>query len=88
VTGWKCKESAIKYLHDADIYLSTSLWEGLPISVLQAMCYSKPLVLSDCTGNKDLIVDNGYLCQSKEEIIVAINCLRSDAQKRIDLAHI
>lgn len=84
-TGWVSKKSAIEYLQNADIYLSTSLWEGLPISVLQAMCLSKPLVLMDCTGNKDLIFNNGFLCQSIEEVIEAINCLKLDASKRIEL---
>jgi glycosyltransferase involved in cell wall biosynthesis len=58
-TGWITREEVDKYLENIDIYLSTSLWEGLPLSVLQAMCAHKPLLLSNCVGNKDL-VKNGY----------------------------
>lgn len=60
-TGWITKDKIAQYLASADIYLSTSLWEGLPLSVLEAMSIGLPLVLSDCVGNRDLINNNGYL---------------------------
>lgn len=51
------------YLSCADLYLSTSFYEGLPFSVIEAMSYKVPLVLSDNVGHRDLIVDgtNGLL---------------------------
>ncbi|MGP7818738.1 glycosyltransferase [Niallia sp. 01092] len=45
----------------ADIYFSTSLYEGLPYSVIEAMSYELPLVLSDVIGHNELIDKNGFL---------------------------
>ena len=50
-------------MYSADIYLSTSLYEGLPISILEAMSVGLPIIASDVTGNCDTIVNgkSGYL---------------------------
>ncbi|RME84885.1 MAG: glycosyltransferase family 1 protein [Caldilineae bacterium] len=46
-----------------DIYVQTSLMEGLPVSVLEAMASSLPVVASRVRGNRDLVEAgvNGYL---------------------------
>lgn len=49
----------VKELNKFDIYLSTALYEGLPYSVIEALALKKPLVLSDVTGNNELVVP-GY----------------------------
>lgn len=64
-TGWIERKKLENYLANADIYLSTSLWEGMPLSVLEAMSIGIPLVLSNCIGNKDLIKGNGFLYNNK-----------------------
>lgn len=82
VTGWLEKTHVLEQIVNSDIYLSTSLWEGLPISVLQAMHVEKPLVLSNCTGNKDLVQENGYLFDDKKGAIQAIQKLLADTSAR------
>lgn len=82
VTGWIRKDEALAYLAQADIYLSTSLWEGLPISVLEAMGLEKPLVLSDCVGNRDLVTDNGFICRCDADYSMTIDTLTGDHGKR------
>lgn len=74
-TGWISREEVDTYLNKIDIYLSTSLWEGLPLSVLQAMCAQKPLVLSDCVGNRDLVINeyNGFMFHDTTSAVSAIN---------------
>lgn len=51
-----------RVLKDADIFFSTSLYEGLPFSVIEAASYKLPLVLSKVPGHIDLIESNknGY----------------------------
>lgn len=68
-TGWIERKELENYLANADIYLSTSLWEGLPLSVLEAMSIGLPVVLSDCVGNRDLVENNGFLYNNKIEAI-------------------
>lgn len=68
-TGWISRDEVNTELSQIDIYISTSLWEGLPLSVLQAMCFGKPLLLSSCVGNQDLVKNNynGMLFNTTEE---------------------
>ena len=47
-----------KYLYESDLFLSTSLYEGHPISILEAMSIGLPIVASKVTGNVDTIKNN------------------------------
>lgn len=51
------------FLVASDIYLSTSFYEGHPLSILEAMSVGLPVVASNVVGNKDTIIHNqtGYL---------------------------
>ena len=44
-----------KYLYASDLFLSTSLYEGHPISILEAMSIGLPILASKVTGNVDTI---------------------------------
>ena len=59
------KENVNEYLHASDLFLSTSLWEGLPYSLIEATRAGIPIVASDVTGNNEVVVNdyNGYLFQ-------------------------
>ena len=48
-----------KYLYSSEIFLSTSFYEGHPISILEAMSIGLPIVASKVTGNIDTIT-SGY----------------------------
>lgn len=58
---------AAHYLNSA-CYLSTSMKEGMPLSVIEAMSYGIPCVVTDVTGNNDLITENetGFLYKLDE----------------------
>lgn len=77
VTGWVTPDDVQKYLKQVDVYISTSLWEGLPLSVLEAMALGKTLLLSDCVGNIDIVKDgvNGFLYHDTEDAVEKIQCL-------------
>lgn len=42
------------FLKKIDIYLSTSRWEGLPLTALEAMALNKPCILSNTIGHREL----------------------------------
>lgn len=67
ITGWKKREEVLKIVNDNDIFLLTSLWEGLPISLLEAMYLGKICIVTDCIGNRDVIKDgeNGFIINEK-----------------------
>ncbi len=71
VTGWLAKEDLDEIITSADLYLSTSSFEGLPFSVLEALALKKPVLLSNCVGNKDLVLNglNGSVFQHEAEAI-------------------
>ena len=49
------QENALNILKCFDIYVSPSLSEGLPISVLEALASKIPTVATEITGNKDIL---------------------------------
>ncbi len=71
VTGWLEKDEALKIMNKSDIFILTSLWEGLPIALLEAMYYKKICMVSNCIGNKDVIKnkENGFICKKSEDFI-------------------
>lgn len=84
VTGWIERDESVKIMSKAHIYLQTSLWEGLSITVLEAMGLGLPIVISDAVGNKEMI-DNGkdgFICSELETYLQAIKKLIADEDLR------
>jgi len=82
ITGWFTDNSEVfPLLNQLDIYLQTSLWEGLPIAVLEAMNYKKPIVATDVIGNKDLVIENenGFLFQNINQLDTVFSQLESES---------
>ena len=83
VTGWiKTREDLLSKLNEIDVYLQTSLWEGLPIALIEAMVMRKPLVVSNIIGNKDCvdIGYNGFVFDTLQEAVEKINIFRNKSQ--------
>lgn len=74
ITGWVERKEALKLVKSTDVFILTSLWEGLPISLLEAMYMKKICVVSDVIGNHDVIHNNinGYVCGNLDEFKRAI----------------
>lgn len=55
--------NALKYFTVADLCLSTARWEGLPISLIESLAMSVPIVATDVVGNNEVVVPeaNGLL---------------------------
>ena len=70
------KTNVFKYLYESDLFLSTSLYEGHPISILEAMSIGLPIVASKVTGNIDTFKDNysGFFYKLGD-INEACNCI-------------
>jgi len=71
ITGWMLDRVAVlKELNNIDIYIQTSLWEGLPIAVLEAMAMEKPVIATNIIGNKDIVIHNetGFLFNDIDEL--------------------
>ena len=60
-------------LKNTDIFVTESLYDGFPLSILEAFSYNIPVICTDKTGIKDYIINekNGYIiniCDSQELI--------------------
>ena len=77
-----------EYYEMANIYLLTSRFEGLSNTVLEAMSFSLPLVVTDVGDNNKLVVDevNGFLCdpQNSNQISGCLQKLCLSYERRID----
>jgi len=71
VTGWLSAEQTLKAVSEADVYLSTSDWEGMPVSVIEAMLAGKPPVVSRCAGNVDAVshLRTGVVYETVDEAV-------------------
>ncbi len=74
VTGWISTEHVKELVAESDIYISTSLYEGLSFGVLEALALRKTVLLSDCVGNTDVIKSgiNGDIFRNKKDAILKI----------------
>ncbi len=47
-------DQAAAYMKACDVFLHTSLYEGMPNAVMEAMAYGKPVVMTDVNGAREL----------------------------------
>ena len=75
LTGYK--NNPQDYINASDIFLSTSHWEGLPYSLIEACMYGLPAVVSDVVGNNEVILDdyNGRLFK-QDDILSAVTFIK------------
>ncbi len=57
LAGKRWRQEVFEILFMADIYVSSSLWEGLPIAVLEAMAFRLPVVATNVIGNREAVAD-------------------------------
>jgi len=73
-------------LNAINIFCLPSLWEGLPIGLLEAMAMSKAVIASDVDGSKEIVQNkvNGLLIapQQTESLAKAISVLAGDQNIR------
>jgi len=57
------KNNVTQHLFASDLYLSTSLWEGMPYSLIESAAAGLPIVASNVTGNNEIVENdrNGFL---------------------------
>ena len=65
--NWTEQSDVFHIIKNALLYISTARYEGLPYSVIESLALSKPCIVSDCDGNRDLIQHgyNGYIVKNE-----------------------
>lgn len=87
ITGWLNRKEALEELMSSDVFILSSLWEGLPISLLEAMFLGKVCIVSNVVGNNDVINDgkNGFISRDKEDYV---NTIKQIYNHEIDIKKI
>lgn len=76
VLGWRSDIPVL--LSSMDVFVLPSLWEGMPLAILEAMASSLPVVVSDIPGNHDLVDHNstGLLFEANNPTDLAAQLLK------------
>lgn len=85
------REDLSRIMAETDIFAMSSILEGLPIALLEAMSYARPLVVTPVGGIPEAIQDgvNGLLCPPRDPQCLAekLGCLIEDAELRAKLGN-
>lgn len=83
VTGWIDANNVKKKLLNSTLYLSTAKWEGMPISILEALACGLPTIAFDCPGNADIIKNReiGFVFNNNNKAIKILLSLINDKTK-------
>ncbi len=85
ITGWVSAAEVRQWLARASLYVQTSRWEGLPLSVIQAQAVGVPCVVTDVVGNRDAVIDGetGFVAGTVDELSAHVELLlREPALRR------
>ena len=90
-TGYLTKEEMKKYILDSSLFLMTSISEGLPMVLLEAMSYGIPCIAYKTKSGVADIIDNdinGYIIndRNEEEYINKVNYLLNNNDKLMELS--
>ena len=83
--GWVNGSKKAQLLNSCDVYILPSYHEGLPISVLEAMSYGKPVISTNVGGIPEIVKPgfNGWLFQPGDH--QALNTIIREAMNNKDL---
>lgn len=71
-------------LSNLDLFMLLTNWEGLPISIIEALHKSLPIIATDVGGNKELVFENknGYLIKNNKDIEYIANRIMNIANNK------
>jgi glycosyltransferase involved in cell wall biosynthesis len=84
VTGWVDRAEIQRLLGEASLYVQTSRWEGMPLSVLQALAAGVPCVVTDAVGNRDAVRQGitGFVAKDADAMLIGARRLLQDQALR------
>lgn len=70
LTGWLDGRTLRARLAQCDLYVLPSLWEGMPIALIEAQAAGLPAVCSRVAGNRDVVEHGvtGFLARNDDEL--------------------
>lgn len=83
-TGWLGRDDVLMELSRSDIFVMTSLWEGMPLSLIEAQAAGLPAVVPDVVGCRDVVRhgETGFICKDDNELALRLRELIVNRQLR------
>ena len=80
ISGWLPRTEVLRRMAGCHLYMQTSLWEGLPVALLEGMVLGLAVLACPAVGNTELVVEgaNGYLCPDAPAFIARLAALERD----------
>jgi glycosyltransferase involved in cell wall biosynthesis len=88
LVGYKSAEIVRKYYYESDCYLLTSLSEGTPTSILEAMACGLPIVSSNAGGVKSILGEHNCVAElsNQHQFIDCLSKFSVNARSRRDVS--
>jgi glycosyltransferase involved in cell wall biosynthesis len=83
-TGWLPRESVMRELESAAAYLHWTAWDGLPLSVLEAMAADAVVVASDIGPNREVLGPR-QVCSTEEQAALLLRRILVEPELRREL---
>lgn len=91
VTGWLPREEALRKVTESTVFLLPSLWEGMSLSLLEAMYLKRLCIVSAIPANSCVIETGktGYVCEKLEDYVEVIRSVLDNGidSRMTDAAH-
>jgi glycosyltransferase involved in cell wall biosynthesis len=84
LTGWIKTSDLRRRLAECDLFVLPSLWEGMPIALIEAQALGLPAIGSRVVGNRDVIQHGvtGFLANNDDELEMYVRRLADDPRLR------
>jgi glycosyltransferase involved in cell wall biosynthesis len=89
IIPWLERAQTLEILKNSLFYVSTSRYEGLPYSLIEALALSKPCIVTNVDGNIDLVInnENGFVVnEDQNSISEKISFLYDNNQRISEMA--
>ncbi|MDO5672021.1 MAG: glycosyltransferase family 4 protein [Actinomycetaceae bacterium] len=83
------REDVPELLEEANVFVSTSLWEGQPVAIQEALVAGVPVVATDVGGTRCVVETGGTLVEANPQSIAgALSPILCDPAREAQLRHI
>jgi glycosyltransferase involved in cell wall biosynthesis len=87
IKSWSSYPNIMDFYDSIDVFLLTSKFEGLSLSLLESMSLGIPVVTTHVDGNKDLVDTQAVISNDVQVLKNALVNLLTDKEMRIDMGN-
>ena len=84
VSGWRPREDVLAAMREAHVYVHWTSWDGMPMSVLEAMSTDTVVIASDTEPNREVLGER-QVCRTEDEAVELARTVLSDPDFAMEL---